>query len=485
MGSKEKMNSFLSRQSSVLLDTKQNDARERILALLDKDSFVELGSQMQSLVPNRSGRAGVDGEGIVCGYGQIESRLVFVASQDRSVYHGGVGQANSAKLIRTLELAIEASSPFIVLWDSGGIRVDEGLQALDAVGDIYQSFLDAREYIPLVSLVLGPCPGSLSMLPTVSDLLLIAADQGGLFLQGPGITAAEENPRMKPSDIGGAAIHSDISGLAALVAPDSAQTIRLAREVFSYLPDNANGYLWAVEGSDDPNRCELSLDELAEQMDDGYLMSDIIEAVFDHDSILELYANFAKEVVGGFARLGGRPVIYLANAESEFGLDAADKIEQLLGLADRLNFPLITFTDSSGFKTGSAQEKAGISRVAARIMAAFSNCQVTRLNVIVGEAIGQAYLVFNSKSTGASIVYAWPTAEIAALRADSAVYLFKRDELAASEDPIRDKEKIIEAYRNSEMTAEKAASEASIDEVIRPSATRPRLYSALQILEGL
>lgn len=485
MGSKEKMSSFLSQQADVVVDQAITEARQRILDLLDKDSFVELGSQIESLVPTALGREGVAGEGLISGYGQIDNRLVFVASQDISVYHGGVGQANSAKLIRTLDLAIEANSPFIVLWDSGGIRVDEGLLALDAVGTIYQRFLDARALIPIVSLVVGPCPGSLSMLPTASDLLVMSADKGGVFLQGPGITAAEENPQLKTGDIGGASVHSQFSGLAALVADTVAETIVLTRQLMTYLPDNSNGFLWSIEGQDDPNRSELELDQIAASLDDGYEIRDILDAVFDHDSVLELYADFATELNAGFARLSGQPVIYLANAENEMGADAATKIERLLGLADRLNYPLVSFTDTIGFKAGSEMEKLGISECASRVMAAFSNCEVARLNVVIGQAIGQGYLVFNSKPSGASMVYAWPTAEIGAMRADSAVHLFHQNELAALDDPIRDREALVEAYRTHEMSPMKAASQGAIDEVIRPSATRPRLYSALQLLLGL
>lgn len=485
MGSKEKMNRFLSQQSSVLLENKLTDARRRVLDLLDKDSFVELGSQMQSLLPVLSGRSSVEGEGLICGYGQIDNRLVFVASQDHSVYQGAVGHANGVKLLRCLELAVEAASPFIILWDSAGIRADEGMLALDAVGRIYEAMLEAREFIPLISLVLGPCPGSLSILPTVSDLLIFAADKGGLFLQGPGITAAEENPRLEARDIGGATVHAASTGLATVVAKNSSEAIALSRRLFSYIPDNVNGFVWTEDWSDDPNRCELVLDELAGQIDDTYEMADVLEAVFDKESVVELYKDFATELRAGFARLGGQPLLFIANDEAEFAFDSATKVEKIISLAERLNYPLITFTDAQGYRSGTEAERAGISQVAARMMAAFSASSITCLNVIVGKAIGQAFLTFNSRSTGASMVFAWPSAEIGLLRPDSAVHLFKKAELAEAEDPIADKAKIINQYRNEEMSPDRALSQGLIDEVIRPSSTRPQLYSALQMLRVL
>ena len=484
MGSKDKMNSFLSRQTDKA-EAETNTARKRVLDLLDANSFVELGSQILSLVPASSGRAQVEGEGLISGYGQIDGRLVFLAGQDATVYSGGFGQANSAKFRRTIELAKQASSPFIAIFDSGGIRVDEGLASLDAVGELYQCLLDARGQIPLIALVLGPCPGALSFLPAASDFVIMVEDKGGIYLQGPGITAAEENPELKPADIGGADVHASQSGLASLTAGDDQAALKLCRRLLRYLPDHAAGFLWTLEGDDDPNRCDLRLDEIAGNLDDGYEMNEVITAVFDHDSVLELYANFGAEVKTGIATIGGQPVIYLANNRREMGLSSADKIETMVSLADRLNYPVITFTDTHGFSTGREMERSNIVGVAARVMAAFCETNVTRLNIIIGQAIGQGYLVFNSKSSGADMVYAWPTAEVSLLRADSAVNLFRQNELKEAKDPLRDKAAIIMNYRNSEMTAQKAASEGAVDEVIRPSATRPRIYSALQLLEGL
>lgn len=486
MGSKEKMNSFLSRQTDETVEAAVvNTARKRVLNLLDEDSFVELGSQLLSHVKSISGREAVAGEGLISGYGQIDGRLVFVVSQDASVYQGSIGLANSRKFIRALELAEEAECPFIALLDSGGIRVDEGLEVLDAVGRIYRRLQEARPLIPLVSVVLGPCPGTLSLLPAASDITILSAEKGGIFLQGPGITAAEENPELKPADIGGTAVHGHSNGLATLSAPDETEAINLTRKILQYLPDHAGGFLWTIEGDDDPNRSELSLDELAEKMDDGYEIDTIIHNVFDKDSVLEMYPDFATELKSGLATIGGQPVLYVANNKAEMGLSSADKIEQMILLADRLNYPLITFTDTCGFASGTEMEKSAISTVAARVMDAFTSADITRINVIVGQAVGQGYLLFNSKVSGASVVYAWPTAEISVLRADSAVNLFWGKQLQDSADPIEDKKRLISQYRSAEMSPDKAMSNGAVDEIIRPSATRPRIFSALQILEGL
>lgn len=486
MSSKDMMQEFLSRRSdSADQAPKTGIAYQRVIDLLDADSFVSLGSQIQSLAPAASGRTGVAGEGLVSGYGQIDGRLVFVSSQDQAVYHGGVGQANAAKFIRTIELAIQAASPLIVIYDSGGLRVDEGLMAMDAVGAMYQALLEARELIPVIALVPGPAPGVLSILPAASDFVIMAEDGGGIYLQGPGITAAEEDPTKSPADIGGAAVHAKASGLASLTAKTSDDMLSLSRKLLTYLPDHVGGFLWTESISDDPNRTEERLDRLAENMDSGYEIADIVSDVFDHDSILELYADYATEIYGGLATLGAQPVLFIANKKPLMGLLSATKIESLLTLANRLNYPVISFTDTSGFISGFASEAQNITAVAGRIMKAFTESAVTRINIIIGEAIGQGYLVFNSKATGADLVYAWPTAAIGVLRPDSAVNLFLTDELKRSEDPITARKTLEAEYRKQEMSARMAESTGAIDEEIRPAATRPRIYSALQILEGL
>ncbi|NJP40787.1 hypothetical protein HCH52_06945 [Oscillospiraceae bacterium HV4-5-C5C] len=485
MNAEKKMRDFLAAAADRdSAQTQNGKAAGRVRALLDADSFVELDSQVCPSGENLT-RAPLCGDGLLCGYGTIDGRLVFVAAQDPDVYKGSLSRLNTAKFARHILRAKSSGAPFLALLDSAGIRAEEGLSLLSDTADLIWTIKEAREEIMFISLVLGPCPGVQSFIAANSDLVLMAADQGGVFLHGPGVTAAEYDPQMTPADIGGAAVQADRSGLAALVADNEDGLFELTRRLFTYLPDDFSGFADAITVKDgDPNRCDPVLDELAAGLDAGTSADQITAAIFDQDGMIELFAHYGQGLSGGLTTLAGIPLVYMANRQRVMGLAELDKCGKLLQLAERFNYPLISFTDVESFAGGPEAEAKGISRAAAALLAAFGDLSVPRLNVITGAALGSAFLTFNSKATGADMVYAWPTAEIGLLRPDSAVALFKRKALKAAADPQALRQELEATYASKDMGPAEAANLGLIDELIRPSATRPRLYSALQLIGG-
>ncbi|MDI9470579.1 MAG: carboxyl transferase domain-containing protein [Bacillota bacterium] len=475
MGSREKMDRF---RSTVLANQEEaaaSDVRRWLAELLDEDSFVELGSsQAQSAA-----------DGLVTGYGQIDGRMVVVSAQDASARQGGVGLSHVRRYAQTIELALKAGAPLISLLDAGGLLVDEGLPLLTALAELYQDYAAAREIVPTVAVVLGPCPGSLSFLPAQSDIVIVAEDRGGIYLQGPGITSAEEGKGRSPSAIGGAQVHATASGLATMTAPDASAALVLARQTFALLPDDCTGFDSPVS-DEDPNRSAESLDELAAALDSGFDAAAVMDAVFDAAPVLPLWADFAPELDCRLAALGGAPVLVAATAGPELGTRAAAKLEKLTALAERFSYPLVTFAHLDGFAAGASADADGISAAAARMFSLFAGMEAApRVAVVCGRQIGAALLAFNSRLNGADFVFAWPTAEIGLLRPDAAVALFLGDELAASSDPIARRPELEASYSANEMGAANAVAAGLVDEVILPSATRPRLYSALQTIAGL
>ncbi|MDI9498383.1 MAG: carboxyl transferase domain-containing protein [Bacillota bacterium] len=475
MGSREKMDRFRSTALAGKEAAAASDARRWLAELLDPDSFVELGSsQAQSAA-----------DGLVTGYGQIDGRMVVVCAQDASAKQGGVGLSHVGRFARSLELALQSGAPLISLLDAGGLLVDEGLPLLTALAGLYQDFSAAREIVPTVAVVLGPCPGSLSFLPAQSDIVIVAEDRGGIYLQGPGITGAEEGKGRSPSDIGGARVHAATSGLATMTAPDAAAALALARQTFALLPDDFTGFATVV-GDDDPNRSDACLDELAAALDSGFDTAAVMDAVFDATPALSLWSDYAPELDCRLTTLGGAPVLAVATAGPELGTQAAAKLEKIVALAERFSYPLVTFAHFDGFAAGADADAEGISAAAARMLALFGEMEaVPRVAVVCGRQIGAALLAFNSRLNGADFVFAWPTAEIGLLRPDAAVALYRADELAASSDPIAKRPELEAEYSANEMGAANAVAAGLVDEVILPSATRPRLYSALQTIAGL
>ncbi|NLM79306.1 MAG: methylmalonyl-CoA carboxyltransferase [Ruminococcaceae bacterium] len=484
MGSREKMTGYVAKRASLdAARAETGTCRRRIGQLLDAESFVEL----DSLVTARGltfgpARPPVAGDGVVTGYGTIDGRLVYLAAQDPDVYGGSMGQMHAVKIAKALQLACEAQVPFIGLHDTGGARIEEGVLGLEGLGTVLAALDDASGQIPLIAAVFGPCAGAAGFAAANSDFVLMAEKGSGVFMNGPMVTSAMENKSLSAADIGGAAVHAAATGLASLTAADENGLIGLIKQLMPYVPDSCVGFIQPVPDQDDPNRTEVRLDEMAASLDDGYAMRETVGLVVDQGSFLELSPSFASGLIAGLARLGGTTVGVLALDETRLTSAMARKAAAMAGLFERLNLPLITFVDAEGYAISLAEEKQGLVQSGAALMQTMLRLTIPRIAVLVGKAIGTAYLTFGSKSCGTSLVYAWPTAEIAVVTPDTAAHIIYRKEIAAADDPQHARGAFVQQYAEEIANPYVAASLGHVDEVILPSATRPRLISALDML---
>ncbi len=483
MGSRERMSHF----NTVTLQKEQQQlnspAYSRIVNLLDPDSYVSFDSLVTS-EPAAAGfeRAQVPGDGVWTGSGTVDNRLVYLAVQDPSVLGGSMGQRHAAKIKKAIQLAQSAGVPFIGLYETGGVRIDEGLSALEAVSEILAALQSARGDVPILAGIFGPCAGSAALIAGLSDVTIMANDRGSLTVNGPGVIAALENKSVKPDDLGGFSVQGELTGLAALSTPDAKSLCQMLRQVLSYLPDTADGFMQEQISQDDPNRCDPMLDLLAEQLDNGLDIHAVIDLIVDQNTFLELYAPFAMPLVTGIARLDGRSIGVLGLAGSRLSVPMADKAANFTQFCDRMNLPLITLLDCPGFVIESAAEHGGLVSAAARLFAAGSAARNPRLSVVIGQAIGPAYTALSSRGSGTDWVLAWPTAELAPTTADTAAHILYRTELQTAADPISARAALVEQYATTVSSPFAAAAKGLVDEMIAPSATRPRLISALQLL---
>ena len=483
MGSREKMTGYVDKRASLEAARAETDmCRSRIGQLLDSESFVEL----DSLVTARgltfgAERPKVPGDGVVTGYGTLEGRLVNVAAQDPTVYGGSIVQMHAEKISKAIQMAVDAQVPFIGLYETGGVRIEEGILGLEGLGSLLASINDASGQIPLIAAVFGPNAGGAAFAAANSDFVLMT-EKAGVFMNGPMVVSATEGKTLDIKEIGGAAVHAEKTGLAMLTAADDNALIQKIRQLMNYIPDSCVGFLEVPDPEDDPNRTDVNLDELASAIDEGYDMLDILQAVVDQDSFFELSSGFASGLITGFARLGGHTVGLLANRSVRMDKYMTQKAIRFAAVCERLNIPLITWVDSEGYIISLEAEQQGLVQDAAGLMRALSQMTVPRISVIVGKAIGTAYLTLSAKSSGSDLVYAWPTASVAVVNPDTAAHIIYRKEMAASKNPINERAEFVARYDEEIANPYVAASLGHVDEVILPSATRPRLISALDLL---
>ncbi len=484
MGSREKMLQFSRVQAEKQSAAADSLALSRLTALLDADSYVSIDAYVQS---DSAGtgfeRAPVPGDGVWTGYGTIDGRLVFLAAQDPAVYGGSMGARHAAKMVKAIDLALAAGAPFIALYETGGVRVEEGLDALEAVSSVLARLTAASGEIPLISAVYGPCAGSAAFLAGAGDILLMTTAKASLTVNGPGVIAAIENQPLTAQAIGGAEVQAK-SGQATFVEPDEAGMALRIRQVLAYLPDNADGFLFATSGLDDPNRCEEVLDSMAAEIDQGIDVRQLVSLVVDQASFLELQAGFAPDMLSGLARLDGHVTGFLACSGCRVSAAMAEKATFLTELCDHFAIPLVTFMDSPGFEIGSKAEQNGLVKSGLRLFQAGRLSRSPRLSVVTGQAFGPAYLSLVSKGSGADLVLAWPTAEISSVSPDTAAHILYRKDIAASSDPQVARKEAIDRYADQVASPFAAAAKGLVDEIIRPSATRPRLISALTLLDA-
>ena len=464
-------------------------ARERVDLLLDEGSFQEVGM----LVTHRSSNFGLDkqkflGDGVVTGYGTIDGRLVYVFSQDFTVLGGSLAEAHAQKICRIMDLAMQNGAPVIGLNDSGGARIQEGVVSLGGYADIFYRNVRSSGVVPQISAILGPCAGGAVYSPALTDFVLMTEGTSYMFVTGPNVVKTVTHEEVTSEELGGAMTHASKSGVAHFTAPNEIDAIAQLRRLVGYQPSNSE--------EDPPTLPFTPGDELRPELDtiipenpnQPYDIREVLNAVIDPGSSMEVHAEFARNMVIGFARVAGRVVGCVANQPATLAgvldIDASTKAARFVRFCDAFNIPLLVFVDVPGFLPGTDQEWNGIIGHGAKLLYAFSEATVPRITVITRKAYGGAYDVMNSKHIGADMNYAWPSAEIAVMGAKGAAeIIFKREIAEADDTAAKWKEKELE-YQEKFANPYEAAARGFIDEVVRPSETRIKLIHALRMLEN-
>ena len=464
-------------------------ARERIGLLLDEGSFQEIGQ----LVTHRSTAFGLEkqrflGDGVVTGYGTIEGRLVYVFSQDFTVLGGSLAEAHSQKICRLMDLALQNGAPVIGLNDSGGARIQEGVVSLAGYADIFHRNVRASGVVPQISAILGPCAGGAVYSPALTDFVLMAEGTSYMFVTGPNVVKTVTHEEVTSEELGGAVTHASRSGVAHFTAPNEPETIQRIRQLVSYIPSNCEEAPPAVAYVPSDERRPVLDGIIPENPNQPYDIREVLNAVIDPGSSMEVHADHARNMVIGFARVAGRTVGCVANQPAVLAgvldIDASVKAARFVRFCDAFNIPLLVFVDVPGFLPGTDQEWRGIIGHGAKLLYAFSEATVPRITVITRKAYGGAYDVMNSKHIGADMNYAWPTAEIAVMGAKGAAEIIFKNEIAKAPDPqAKWKEKELE-YQERFANPYEAAARGFIDEVIHPSETRRKIIAALDMLRN-
>lgn len=465
-------------------------ARERLNKLFDSKSFVEVDAFVETRsIEFDMQKKKVPGDGVVTGYGTVEGRLVFAASQDFTVIGGSLGEMHAKKITKVMDMAMKMGAPFISINDSGGARIEEGIDALSGFGDIFFRNTLASGVIPQISVIMGPCAGGAVYSPAITDFVFMVDKTSQMFITGPQVIKAVTGEDVTFETLGGAEAHNAKSGVAHFRSSSEEECINDIKRLISFLPDNNLTDAPIYNNEDNLNRLSEELDEI---IPDGankpYDIKDIITRVVDNGDFFEIQKHFAQNIVIGFARMNGSTVGIIANQPKvmagSLDVNSSDKGARFVRFCDAFNIPVITFTDVPGYLPGVGQEHNGIIRHGAKLLYAFSEATVPKINVIVRKAYGGAYIAMNSKHLGADMVFAWPTAEIAVMGPDGAANIIFRKEIASADDAIAARNEKIEEYREKFSNPYVAAARGYVDDVIEPSSTRIRLISALEMLSS-
>ena len=460
-------------------------ARERINALVDADSFVEL----DAMVKHRSNNFGLekkrpDGDGVVTGHGTINGRTVYLFAQDFTVFGGALGEAHAQKICKVMDLAAKTGCPMIGLNDSGGARIQEGVVSLGGYAEIFYRNVSSSGVIPQFSLILGPCAGGAVYSPAMTDFTLMVKDTSHMFITGPDVIKTVTHEEVTFEDLGGAITHNSVSGVAHLACESEEDMFESLRELISYVPQNNMESLPILPYTkEEPDR----ISELDEIIPDNstvpYDMLSLINLICDED-LFEVQPHWAKNIITGFGRLRGHPIGVVANQPSVLAgcldIDASSKAARFVRFCDAFNIPLVTFVDVPGFLPGTEQEHGGIIRHGAKLLYAFSEASVPKLTVITRKAYGGAYDVMASKHIRADLNLAWPTAEIAVMGADGAVNIIFRKDIGEADDPVKAHKELSDNYKDKFASPYVAAEMGYIDRVIFPRETRKELILGLE-----
>ena len=465
-------------------------ARERIAKLLDPDSFVEL----DEFVTHRCNNFGLDekkilGDGVVTGWGTIDGRKVFIFSQDFTVFGGSLGEKHAEKICKVMDMAMQMGCPIIGIYDSGGARIQEGTDALNGYGKIFKRNTLASGVIPQFSIIMGPTAGGAVYSPALTDFIFMVDNEGFMHITGPEVIKAVTGEAIEREELGGAKAHNTVSGVAHFEAKDEDECFEQVRKVFSYLPLNNLDDAPFKATSDSPNRADLALREIVPHNPNmSYDVHEILKLVLDDGIFTEVQEDFAKNILTGYGRIGGRSVGIVANnADVMAGcldINASDKASRFVRHCDAFNLPIVTFVDVPGYLPGADQEHGGIIRKGAKLLYAYSEATVPLITVIMRKAYGGAYLAMSSKALGADVVYAWPQAEIAVLGAEGAASIVFKKEINDAEDPSAKRLEKIEEYRQAFANPYRAAERGYVDRVIMPEETRRSIFMALEGMES-
>jgi propionyl-CoA carboxylase beta chain len=465
-------------------------ARERIELLFDEGSFEEL----DAFVTHRCRDFGmaeqaIPGDGVICGFGRITGRLAFAFAQDFTVFGGSLSETNAAKIVKVMDLAVKMGAPIVGLNDSGGARIQEGVVSLGGYADIFLRNTLASGVVPQISAIMGPCAGGAVYSPAITDFTVMVKDTSYMFVTGPDVIRTVTHEQVSKEELGGAMTHNEKSGVAHFAAENDQDCILLIRELLSFLPNNNLDEAPRRQSADPAERADEGLDTLVPAApNQPYDMRDVIDAVVDDRYLLQVHEHYARNILVGFARLGGRPVGVVANQPAHLAgtldIDASVKGARFVRFCDAFNIPLVTFEDVPGFLPGTVQEYGGIIRHGAKLLYAFAEATVPKLTVITRKAYGGAYCVMSSKHIRTDVNYAWPTAEIAVMGAEGAVNILYKRELEAAADVAAARAAKIAEYREKFANPYIAAERGFIDEVIQPRQTRPKLIAALAALES-
>ncbi|MGZ8615447.1 MAG: acyl-CoA carboxylase subunit beta [Actinomycetota bacterium] len=463
-------------------------ARERLDVLMDQGSFVET----DPFAVHRAHDFGMDrkrppGDGIITGYGTIDGRKVFVASQDFTVFGGSMGEVMAQKVTKVMDLAMSTGAPFVSINDSGGARIQEGAASLAGYGFIFERNVRASGVIPQISVIMGPCAGGAVYSPAITDFTFMVRETSHMFITGPDVIKTVTGEDVSMEELGGAMTHATKSGVASFVGEDDEDVLNRVRYLLSFLPSNNLEDPPAYAPTDDPNRSADALTHLVpDRAKEPYDMHEVIRYVVDDGEFLEIFPLWAMNIVIGFARLDGRSIGVIANQPKvnagTLDIEASEKASRFVRFCDAFNIPILTLVDVPGFLPGTNQEYNGIIRHGAKLLYAYAEATVPRMTVITRKAYGGAYLVMNSKHLRSDVAFAWPTAEIAVMGAEGAVNVVFRKEIEKAADPSQKKAELIKEYRDKFSTPYAAAERGFIDDVIEPAETRARLIKALRML---
>ena len=462
-------------------------ARERIEYFLDPDSFQEL----DLLARHRAHTAGLDErpytDGVITGWGTVDGRKVFVYAQDFTVFGGALGEVFAEKIHKLMDLALKVGAPVVGLNDGAGARIQEGVVSLASYGGIFYRNVLSSGVIPQISVILGPCAGGAVYSPAMTDFIFMVTESSHMFITGPDVVKTVTGEEVTLEQLGGAMSHASKSGVATFVSPDEKACLDDVRYLLSFLPSNNLEDAPVAEATDDPERlCEMLRDILPASPNQPYDMKKVIAEVVDDGEFFEYFPHWAKNIVCGFARINGRAVGVVGNQPMMFAgvldIDSAEKGARFVRTCDAFNIPLITFVDVPGVLPGVDQEYGGIIRHGAKLLYAYCEATVPRIQIITRKAYGGAYVVMDSKSIGSDLSYAWPTAELAVMGPQGAVEIVYRRELQQAADPVARRAELVEEYTQKYANPYAAAERGYVDDVIDPAETRQKIVAGLALL---